>query len=118
MRVTLSRIHPSLHLSFSPGLVWGGTSEALRADMRGPGACLPEQPGQDSWTRTAELLGVLPLDPPWASPGSRGCCGAVGCGRVAWEQVLAKGPGWASCTSGPGDLDPSSLELGLRMRVR
>lgn len=40
--------------------------------------------------------------------------GAVG--AAAWGQVLAKGPGWASCTSGPDDLDPSSLELRLRVR--
>lgn len=88
--------------------------------MMGPGFCLHEQPGQGSWTRTAEHLGVLPPDPPWAgarqSPSWEPWVLRQWAGRAAWGQVLAKGPGWASCTSGPGDLDPSSLELRLRMR--
>lgn len=76
----------------------------------------PGQELQSSWE-------VLPLDPPgtcggraWA--GSSGRCGHGVLRAVGWEgslgQVLAKGPEWASGTLGPGDLDPSSLELRIR----
>lgn len=78
--MTLSRIQPSLSLSFSPGPCWEGTSELLRAEVRGSGALPHERPIQDSWTRAAELVDGAPpgpaVGPGEAEPGL-GAVGAV-----------------------------------------
>lgn len=77
-----------------------------------------ETPGQglQNWGR------VLPPDPPWAQGRQslgweQGVLWAVGW-EVAWSRYwLRVWGGFISCTWSPGDLDPSSLELRLQVRV-
>lgn len=81
--MTLSRIQPSLSLSFSPGPCWKGTSERLGADVRGPGALPHERPVQDFWTRTAELVEGAPTGPavgPGEAEPGLAAVGSVGSG--------------------------------------
>lgn len=59
----------------------------------GPGFCLHEQPGQGSWTRTAEHLGVLPPGPAVGRREAEPELGAVGAAAVGWEGGVGAGTG-------------------------
>lgn len=103
------QIHPSLNLSFSPDLAGEGLLNSAGL-TQGPRAPPDERWGQTPGRELQSSWEVLPLDPPracggraWA--GSRGAAGSGLGGSPG--QVPPKGPGWASWTSGPGDLDPS-----------